>query len=57
MYTIWTDLILYYADVIVDGPFILAQKDLRLRLKGSTNQRIIDMNKTRESGDLTEWKG
>ena len=55
--TIWTDSILYYADVIVDGPFILAQKDLRLRLKGSTNQRIIDMNKTRESGDLTEWKG
>ena len=56
-HTIWTDSILYYADVIVDGPFILAQKDLRLRLKGSTNQRIIYMNKTRESGELTEGKG
>ena len=56
-HTIWTKSILDFADVIVDGPFILSQKDLRLRLCGSRNQRIIDMNKTRKRGELTIWKG
>ena len=56
-HTIWTKSILDFADVIVDGPFILSQKDLRLRLCGSRNQRIIDMNKTRKRGEVTIWKG
>ena len=56
-HTIWTKSILDFADVIVDGPFILSKKDLRLRLCGSRNQRIIDMNKTRKRGELTIWKG
>ncbi len=30
-------------DIIIDGPFILAQKDFRLKYKGSHNQRIIDV--------------
>ena len=30
-------------DVIVDGPFILAERDLSLRFRGSRNQRIIDV--------------
>ena len=30
-------------DVLVDGPFIEAQKDLTLRFRGSANQRIIDV--------------
>ncbi|MDR1497086.1 MAG: anaerobic ribonucleoside-triphosphate reductase activating protein [Puniceicoccales bacterium] len=33
-------------DVLVDGPFILAQRDLRLRFRGSRNQRIIRLSKT-----------
>lgn len=37
-------------DVLVDGKFIEEQKDLTLPFRGSKNQRIIDMKKTRETG-------
>jgi len=37
-------------DVLVDGPFIEAQKDLTLPFRGSSNQRIIDVKKSLESG-------
>ena len=33
-------------DVLVDGPFVQEKKDYRLKFKGSTNQRIIDVQKT-----------
>ncbi|API92620.1 MULTISPECIES: anaerobic ribonucleoside-triphosphate reductase activating protein [Virgibacillus] len=36
--------LLQYVDVLVDGPFILSQRDLTLSFRGSRNQRIIDMN-------------
>lgn len=39
-------------DVLVDGKFILKKKNLLLKFRGSSNQRIIDMNKTRESGSI-----
>ena len=39
-------------DVLVDGPFLLAQRDLTLRFRGSKNQRIIDMNRTRDEGRI-----
>ncbi len=45
--------ILKYCDVLVDGPFIEEQKDLRLRFKGSENQRIIDVQKTLSEGKVT----
>lgn len=35
--------ILSFIDVLVDGPFILEQKDLMLKFKGSANQRTIDV--------------
>lgn len=38
--------LLIYADVLIDGKFILEQKDLSLKFKGSKNQRIIDVAKT-----------
>ena len=44
---------LKYCDVLVDGPFIEEQKDLRLRFKGSKNQRIIDVQKTLSEGKVT----
>jgi anaerobic ribonucleoside-triphosphate reductase activating protein len=38
--------LLSYCDVLIDGPFIEEQKDLTLKFKGSTNQRIIDVKKS-----------
>lgn len=35
-------------DVLVDGPFILAERDLTLPFRGSRNQRIIDLTKKDE---------
>ena len=37
-------------DLLVDGPFIEAQKSLDLRFRGSRNQRIINIPATRASG-------
>lgn len=33
-------------DVLIDGPFILEMKDLTLKYRGSSNQRIIDVKKS-----------
>lgn len=49
-YTEVTDRILDQIDVLVDGPFILSRKNIRLNFRGSENQRIIDMKKTRAAG-------
>ena len=50
-----TDAMLSLLDVLVDGRFILAQKNIRLRFRGSENQRLIDMNKTRSEGKIVLW--
>ena len=51
-YTEVTDELLSMIDVLVDGPFVEEKKNLMLKFKGSENQRVIDMNKTRESGKI-----
>lgn len=50
-----TEELLSLLDVLVDGPFIAAQKNLSLRFRGSGNQRLIDMKKTLARGKLTLW--
>ncbi len=42
-------------DVLVDGPFVLKERDISLTFRGSRNQRVIDMNKTRQNGEVTLW--
>ncbi|WP_195985492.1 anaerobic ribonucleoside-triphosphate reductase activating protein [Clostridium sp. D33t1_170424_F3] len=44
------DALLAQADVLIDGRFEEAQKDLTLLFRGSRNQRVIDMNRTRAQG-------
>lgn len=44
--------IMNYIDVLVDGRFVQALKDDKLFWKGSSNQRVIDIPKTRETGKI-----
>lgn len=39
-------------DVLVDSPFLLALRDIELRFRGSSNQRIIDVKKSLKSGNV-----
>lgn len=50
-----TDELLSLIDVLVEGRFVLAQKDISLKFRGSRNQRILDMNRTREAGEVVLW--
>lgn len=45
-----------HIDVLVDGPFIEAKKDLSLRFRGSSNQRIIDVPASLKAGEIVLWK-
>ena len=49
--------LLSLVDILVDGRFVEEEKRLGLRFRGSANQRIIDMNKTREAGRIVIWDG
>lgn len=49
--------LLDYVDVLVDGRFDITKRDLTLRFRGSSNQRIIDMNQTRaNNGKIVLWQ-
>ena len=51
-----TEQLLKLIDVIVDGRYIEEKKDISLRFRGSSNQRIIDMKKTAETGEIVLWE-
>ena len=44
-----------YIDILVDGPFIEDKKNLNLQFRGSENQRIIDVKKTLDTGNIILW--
>lgn len=50
-----TDEMLSYIDILVDGPYIEAQKDISLQFRGSRNQRIIDVNRSLNDGCVVLW--
>ena len=47
-----TDEMLSLLDVLVDGRFVEELKDISLRFRGSSNQRLIDLNATRAAGEI-----
>ena len=51
-----TDELLGMLDILVDGRFIESLRDLTLVYRGSENQRVIDMNKTREAGEIVLYR-
>ena len=44
--------LLKYIDVLVDGKFVEELKDITLLFKGSKNQRVIDVQKSLEKGEV-----
>ena len=49
------DALLENVDVLIDGEFIESQRDLELQFRGSRNQRIIDVKRTREQNKIVLW--
>lgn len=48
--------IISQCDVVIDGRYIDEQKNLALKWRGSRNQRVIDIEKTLQKGEILLWK-
>lgn len=44
--------LLTFADILIDGPFIMAKRSLEIKFRGSTNQRIIDVQQSLVEGHV-----
>ena len=51
-----TEEYLSYLDVLVDGPFVMEKKDLNLRFRGSSNQRLIDVPASLKTKKVVLWE-
>ena len=47
--------LLEITDVLVDGPFLLAEKSYEALFRGSSNQRLIDVKQSRQEGKVVLW--
>jgi anaerobic ribonucleoside-triphosphate reductase activating protein len=52
-----TDRMLSLLDVLVDGRYVEELRNLSLRFRGSSNQRLIDMKATLREGKIVLWDG
>lgn len=52
----YTDNMLSMLDVLVDGEFVEALKDITLVFRGSSNQRVIDVQKSLAAGEIVWWQ-
>lgn len=52
-----TDELLSFVDILVDGPYVRAKRNLCLQFRGSENQRVIDLNEFRKSGKIVTILG
>ena len=52
-----TDWMLACIDILVDGEFVEEKKDLNLRFRGSSNQRILDVKKSLSADEPVLWEG
>lgn len=50
-----TDEMLSFLDVLVDGEFRIEEKDIRLRFRGSANQRLLDVSRSLSAGRAVLW--
>lgn len=53
---VFEDLVDSKIDTVVDGRFVEELKDLRLKYRGSSNQRVIDLNETTRTGEIVLYK-
>ncbi len=51
----YTDEMLSYIDILVDGPYVEEQKDISLQFRGSRNQRIIDVKRSLCENQIVLW--
>lgn len=51
-----TDEMLSLLDVLVDGEYVEAQRNIRLRFRGSENQRLLNVPESLAKGEPVEWR-